>query len=137
MILIVDTNILISALIKDSTIRRLLFYPNFEFYTSEQVLIEVNRHIPLISKKASVPLEEVYMLFFFLLSYVTIVPFSKFVHKFDEAHKIMRTIDEKDTTFVALALATPNDGIWTEDKHFQKKENIKVWRTKDLVKYLK
>ena len=135
--LIVDTNMLISALIKDGAVRKILLSQDFKFCTTEQFLVEINKYIPMISKKAKMSLEETYLMFFFLLSYFEIIPISKYVNKFDEAYEIMKDIDEDDTLFIALALAIPNDGIWTEDKHFQKQEVIKIWTTKDLIEHLK
>jgi len=41
--LVLDTNILIAALIKDSLTRNILFLPDFEFLVPEYALEEVNR----------------------------------------------------------------------------------------------
>ena len=48
----------------------------------------------------------------------------------------MRDIDEKDAPIIACALAISNEGIWTEDKHFEKQNRIKIWKTKELEEYL-
>ncbi|MDE1823803.1 MAG: hypothetical protein KGH74_00715, partial [Candidatus Micrarchaeota archaeon] len=45
-------------------------------------------------------------------------------------------IDADDTPFIALGLAIANDGIWSDDSHFQKQKMIKVWKTSDLIPYL-
>lgn len=42
--LVLDTNILIAALIKDSLSREILFLPGFDFLLPEYALEEVNRH---------------------------------------------------------------------------------------------
>jgi len=44
----------------------------------------------------------------------------------------MDKIDPDDTPFIAAALATNSD-IWSDDKHFQKQNKIKVWKTEDLI----
>ena len=54
----------------------------------------------------------------------------------DEALVIMGEIDEKDTQFIALALAINNDGIWSNDRHFDKQEKIKIYRTIDIINLL-
>jgi predicted nucleic acid-binding protein len=46
-------------------------------------------------------------------------------------------IDPNDIPFLALALATENDGIWSNDRHFEAIKQIKIWKTSDLLKYLK
>ena len=46
--LIIDTNILISRLLKDSTIRKILLNESLSFYLPEIVLSEVNKYLPYI-----------------------------------------------------------------------------------------
>ena len=53
----------------------------------------------------------------------------------EEAAKIMDKIDPDDTKFIAAALATNSD-IWSDDKHFEKQNKVKVWKTKDLIRFL-
>ena len=46
-------------------------------------------------------------------------------------------VDQKDVPFVAAALTFKNEGIWSEDPHFDSvKDKIKVWKTKDLAKHI-
>ena len=42
--LVLDTNILIAALIKDSLTRQIIFLPDFEFLLPEYALEELNHH---------------------------------------------------------------------------------------------
>lgn len=83
MILILDTSIFISSLIKDSVTRQILLFPSMKFYLPEYALEEI------------------------------------------------------ETPFLALALATENDGVWSNDKDFETIKQVKVWKTQDLLKYLK
>ena len=46
----------------------------------------------------------------------------------------MDKIDPDDTPFIALALAVENDGIWSDDKHFEQQNRIKIWKTGALSK---
>jgi predicted nucleic acid-binding protein len=43
----------------------------------------------------------------------------------DDAKEIMDNIDPSDTPFIALALAVENDGIWSDDEHFNKQNRIR------------
>ena len=43
--LIIDTNILISSLLKNSTTRELLLNESFEFYLPEMVMIELKKYL--------------------------------------------------------------------------------------------
>ena len=134
--LIVDTNVLISALVKKSTVRGLLLNPLFEFYVPEHCIEEIERHVGEISERSGLSVENVFLLLGVLLASVQVVPAEEVVKKYKEAEKIMGKIDRDDVPFIALALSFPNDGIWTEDKHFLKQSRVRVWRTRELLKLL-
>ena len=51
-----------------------------------------------------------------------------------KAHRIIGSIDPFDVPFVALALSIENDGIWSNDKHFENLKGIKVWKTAEILK---
>jgi predicted nucleic acid-binding protein len=48
----------------------------------------------------------------------------------------MEDIDEDDTEFLALALSFQNDGIWSEDRDFQRQTAVRVWKTGELLDVL-
>lgn len=54
-------------------------------------------------------------------------------NKMNDARKIMDRIDPDDSPFIALALAIENDGVWTEDKHFEKQKVVRAWKTTELL----
>ena len=54
----------------------------------------------------------------------------------EQITKIMKDIDIDDAPILACALAIKNIGIWSEDKHFEKQNKIKVWKTKDILKLI-
>jgi len=135
--LIVDTSVLIAALMKKSTVRELLLNPLFEFYVPEYCIEEIERHVGEISERSGLSVENVYLLLGVLLASVQVVPAERFSKRIKEAEKIMDKIDMDDVPFIALALSFPNDGVWTEDRHFLKQRRVKVWRTRDLLKMLR
>jgi len=55
-----------------------------------------------------------------------------FVDFREEANKIMNKIDKDDVIFIACALAF-DCSIWSDDKHFKKQKEIKVFTTKDIL----
>jgi len=135
--LVVNTNRLIAALLKNSTVRELLLNPLFEFYVPEHCIEEIERHVGEISERSGVSVENVYLLLGVLLASVQVVPAERIMKKYGEAERIMGKIDRDDVPFIALALSFPNDGVWTEDRHFLKQKRVKVWRTGDLLKLLR
>ncbi len=134
--LIIDTNVLISSLLKDSTTRELLLNESFEFYLPEIVLREVNKYLQYIIQKSKLSEESIKNLLNIILENLHLVPIDEYEGKMDEGMEIIGKIDEKDTQFIALALAIKNDGIWSNDKHFDKQEKIQVYKTIDIIDLL-
>lgn len=132
--LVLDTNILISAIVKNSTTRKLLLLPGFDFYIPEYALEEIKKHIPLIRKKSNLSTNEVHVLLNLLMENISIVPADTIEPYVKKAQKIIGSIDENDVPFVALALSFPNNGIWTNDAHFHKQKSIRVWTTESLLR---
>ncbi|MHA1256698.1 MAG: PIN domain-containing protein [Promethearchaeota archaeon] len=134
--LIIDTNILISSLLKDSTTREILLNESLNFYLPEIVLSEVNKYLPYIIQKSELSEEEIKKLLNTILENLILVPIDEYEKKMNEGMKIIGNIDEKDAQFIALALSIENDGIWSNDKHFEKQKKIKVFKTIDTLNLL-
>lgn len=134
--LVLDTNILIAALIKDSVTREILTHPEMEFLVSEFIFEEVAEYRDEIHRKSGLTHDSFELLFEALKQQMIFLPHEEIRHK-ARADEIMKDIDLKDSLFIAIALSTTNDGIWSEDKDFEKQDAIRVWKTKDLIKYLR
>jgi len=135
--IVVDTNILISSLIKDSITREILLLPYMDFYLPEFALEEVEAPKVKISKLSGLSPDEIDFSLDLLLENISIVPAQTIRPYLKEAEKIIGDIDPGDIPFIALALAVDNDGIWTNDKHFKKVRKIKIWNTPELLAYIK
>ncbi len=134
--LIVDSNVLFSALIKDSITRRILMHIDAELITiafSEQ---EMANHQKMLLQKSSLNKIEFGLLLEKLKSKLVFIDDLIVAARFEEAYEITKKIDPQDSPFVAAALATGSD-IWSDDTHFDKQHKVKIWKTKDLVKFLK
>lgn len=130
--LVIDTNIIISALIKDSVTRRILADQKFQFVIPEFALSEIDKYKEEIISKSGLNKTNYNLLLTEIMENVDVIPAVE-INKVSEAIKIMDHIDPKDTVFIALALSIHNDGIWSDDKHFDQQNKIKVWKTKDLL----
>ncbi len=103
--LVVDTNILISALIRNSADRKIIFTSGFEFCVPEYAFSEIGKHKGTIVSKSALD-EANYGLFLNLLKNKLSVASEETVSsKFEEAKSVMDAIDKDDTVFIALALA--------------------------------
>ncbi len=134
--LVLDTNILIAALIKDSLTRNILFLPDFEFLVPEYALEEVNRHRAKIARHSRLKYTEIDLLLSLLLESVTVVTAEKIEPHMKTAEALIGNIDPGDVPFVAVALAVENDGIWSNDRAFERLSGIKLWKTSDISAYL-
>jgi predicted nucleic acid-binding protein len=132
--LVVDTNVVLKALIRASKVRGILLSPNHQFYVPEYAIEEIERHLPLVMKKSGLHESEVKLVLSVLLTNLQVVPQDCVSKEWKEAERTMAGIDEGDVAFVAAALALRPDGIWSDDKHFQRQSKVKVWTTAELIK---
>ena len=134
--IVLDTNVLIAGLLKDSIIRNILSSENIQFLIPEHALSEIKKHkIGLISK-SGMAMEEIDEVVDLLLENIEIIPELRIKNKLKEAENIMKSIDIKDSTFIATALAIDSDGIWSFDEHFKKQNVVRIYSTKELAKYI-
>jgi len=134
--LIIDTNILLSALIKDSITRAILMTSGEIFYYPETALGELEKYKGLARLKSGLSESEFNIIFNAIKNKIIVLPEDIFTSKLIEANKEIGRIDIKDVMFLALALAIPNDGIWSEDMHFEHQSKIKIWKTSELIGFL-
>ena len=134
--LVIDSNIVISALIKDSKTRELILEYGFELYYPRASLNNFEKYKQEIVDKAGINAEEFEKIYQILLEKISIIENIIFLDKLDEALTIIGNIDIEDVPFIALALSIENDGIWTDDADFDKQNKIKVWKTGDVLKSL-
>jgi len=133
---VVDTNIVISALIRDSKVREILLSTRFNFVSPDFVLDEIAKYSDYISRKAGISRKEFDLLMALIFQGVTIVPAESYQSCKDKALSIMRE-DIKDVPFVACHLALGCDGIWTNDSDFEGKTGIKVFSTERMLQLMK
>jgi predicted nucleic acid-binding protein len=116
--LVVDTNILISCLLKpEGRVGELFFHPLHrpDLFAPERMLSELVAHRPKVLKLAGLPAERIGALEELLVSRITIVSNSAVASPtWERAYDLVKDIDEDDDQFVALALHL-NCPLWTGD----------------------
>jgi predicted nucleic acid-binding protein len=135
--LVIDTSILISALLKDSVTRQILLFSSIDFLLPEYAFEEIEKHKDNVSIRSGLSRGEIEIVLSLIIENITIIPASKLKPYMEKAHKIIGSIDPFDVPFVALALSIDNDGIWSNDKHFKNLKGIKIWKTSDIFNYFK
>jgi predicted nucleic acid-binding protein len=133
---IIDTNILLSALIRDSFTRKIIVESDLDFYYPEMSFHEVRKYKGLVLKKSGISEDEYSRLLAKLLENITLLPDERVYENLDEAKRIMLGIDPDDVVFVAAKLSIHDSVIWSDDKGYDKQNEVKVIKTKDLIRFL-
>ena len=133
--LVIDTNIFMSGLIKEGLTRGIITNSKINFLFPEFELEEIYAHKNEIIKKAGYSEKEFYVLLLRLLKYVRIIPTDVVVDYKKQAYEIIGYIDEDDVIFIATALAF-NCPIWSDDKHFQKQNVAKIFKTSEFFSFI-
>jgi len=134
--LVLDTNILISALIKDSLTRSILVSPYFEFYMPEHGITELEKYKDLLKKKSGLNTKKLDRVLEHLIENIRVVPAEEFVKHLGDARKLLKEIDPDDAPFLALAMAIENEGLWSRDKKLKEQNKVRIWSTLELKEKL-
>src|SRR3989344_3076985 len=114
--IIVDTNVVMSGLIKDSTTRKILALKNINFFSPDFVASEINKYRVYIIQKSHMSENDFDLLFALVMDNVITVPENEYNKFLEKSAKLIKDID--DVPFLALCMALKADGIWTDDRHF-------------------
>ncbi|MBI5228005.1 hypothetical protein HY988_05440 [Candidatus Micrarchaeota archaeon] len=135
MILVVDTNVIISSLLKRSITQEILFHYASVCYTPEYVKGEIEKHKKEIMKKSEYSEEEFNTVLSIIFSRIMVVPQEDCVSYKDKV--LSFTPDDKDWPFLALAMHL-DARLWTYDNPLKERQNVvKIVTTKDLVELLR
>ncbi len=135
MIIVIDTNILISALIKDSSTRRIIIESGLRFAYPEISLQEVLKHEAEILEKGEYDEATFHKILDTLLEYINLIPLEVIKPELELAKDAMEKIDISDAIFLAAALALEDAAIWSEDGDFEHQNLVRVFKTKDMIKF--
>src|SRR3989338_9877501 len=130
MILVIDANILFSALIKDSLTAELIFNEDLKLYTCEFIIEEFFKYEEEIMKKTHRTREQFITIMHQLKDIITVIPKEEYSHLIAEAERFYP--DPKDVMYFALAMKL-NGIIWSNDKLLKKQDKVKVYLTSEIM----
>ena len=131
--LVVDTNRIVAALLKDGVTREILLFSGIEFMTPEHAMGEIAKHKDSLVRKSGLGMEEIELILQVATEKVHIMGESDIRPHMKRAVEVMKEIDKSDSPFLACALASGADGIWSHDGHFLRQKLVKVYRNSDLI----
>ena len=133
--IVIDSNILISALIREGKTREIIINSiEDNFLLPEFSLSEIEEHKDELILKSRLTREDFDILLDRLSRYIEIVKTESIIFFKKEARDIMGMIDPDDVMFIACALASPGSVIWSDDGHFKMQNRIKVYTTQEMIK---
>lgn len=129
---IIDTNRIIAALVKNSTTRKILFDEYFDFLTPEHTLSEIEEHKEELKEIAQLTFKNFDVLLALLFEYIEIIPYSNYERYLHECKLLIS--DPDDAPLLAAALSSQAEGIWAHDPHFKEQNKIKVFTNIDMLR---
>ncbi|MBI4181494.1 MAG: PIN domain-containing protein [Candidatus Aenigmarchaeota archaeon] len=134
MTVVPDTNVLMSALIRDGATRRIIVASGLPFCYPEISPEDIRKHRELILRTSGMDAAAYEQMLAKLLEYVALVPTEGIREHLETAGSIMRGIDPNDAVFIAAALTSPPAVIWSDDRDFDGQSAVKVVKTRQLAR---
>lgn len=135
--IIIDSNVLFSALIKNSLTRKIILeYERFFLFPS-YIFKEMEKYIKDLFRKSKMKKKDFDLLLNLILYKVNIVE-NEVLDKYrKDAYEIVKCIDPDDVIFIACELAHQNSILWSYDKKLKKQTKVRVLNTSELYSFLK
>jgi predicted nucleic acid-binding protein len=131
MILVVDANVVLAALIKDGRTREVLMSHKFKFVAPDFIKDEIKNHGSYTKKKAGLSDTDFDLLLALIFSEIEIVPEAEYNSVLKRAKELIEDIN--DAPYVACYLALKCDAVWTNDDHYKERSGLNVMRTEYLL----
>ena len=130
--LVVDANVIISALIADSKTRELIVTLDPDLLTPQFVHDEIENYEDPIAEKSGMEPRRVQQFVGLLFQYIEVVPADEFSSYIEGADEATGETDPDDVLYVACALA--NDAhIWSDDSDFKEQDIVEAYSTSDVI----
>lgn len=131
--IVLDSNVLLAALLKDALVRFIILTSGMDFYSPKYCLQEIKKHEPEFLVRTGLNQKELNSVLCYILKKVKLVEESTLELHIKEAKKIIGAVDPKDVAFIAAAIAVNADGIWSFDRHFERQNRFKVFTTQEII----
>ncbi len=136
MIIILDSNILFAALIKDSTVRSMIYQLNTNLIMPEVVLDAVRRYKHELVPKSKLSEDEFEEILRLLLNCLRIIPNEQILLYRNEAWELVKNHSPEDVMFLACTLAFEGSILWPDDKKLKRQNKVIVLNTSEILKIL-
>jgi predicted nucleic acid-binding protein len=130
--IVIDSNVLFSALIKNSLTRKMILLYTGKFLFPSFIFDELEKHKGELVEKSGMGAKQFEMLLTILLQRVQIVPTDILLSYEKKAYDTVKDIDPDDILFIACALAHPDSILWSDDKKLKQQIVVPIINTKEM-----
>jgi predicted nucleic acid-binding protein len=130
--LVIDANVVISALIADSNTRELIVTLEPDLLTPAFVHDEIGNYRDLIVEKSGMEPGRVTQFIDLLFQYIEVVSADDFYPAIDRADEAIGDTDPDDVLYLACAIAS-DGAIWSDDSDFDEQNLIETYSTSDVI----
>lgn len=130
--LVIDANVVISALIADSKTRELIVTLEPDLLTPAFVHQEIENYEDLIVEKSGMKPDRVAQLIDLLFQYIEVVPAEDFYPEIETAEDAIGDTDPDDVLYLACAIAS-DAAIWSDDSDFDEQHLVETYSTSDVI----
>jgi len=130
--LVIDANVVISALIANSKTRELIVTLEPDLLTPAFVHDEIGNYEDLIVEKSGMSPDRVAQFIDLLFQYIDVVPASEFYPAIESADDAIGDTDPDDVLYLACAIAC-DAAIWSDDSDFDEQSMVETYSTSDVI----
>jgi len=130
--LVIDANVVISALIADSKTRELIVTLEPDLLTPAFVSDEIENYEDLIVEKSGMEPDRVAEFIDLLFQYIEVVSAADFYPAIERADGAIGDTDPDDVLYLACAIAR-NGAIWSDDSDFDEQDLVERYSTSDVI----
>jgi predicted nucleic acid-binding protein len=130
--LVIDANVVISALIADSKTRELIVTLEPDLLTPAFVHDEIENYRELIVEKSGMEPDRVSQFTELLFQYIDVVPANDFYPAIETADTAIGDTDPDDVLYLACAIAC-DAAIWSDDSDFDEQDLVETYSTSDVI----
>lgn len=130
--MVIDSNRVLAAMIKESTTREILFDAFFELIAPDFILAEVRKYEDRVIKAADITKNDFEVLLALIFEHITTIPEAEYYESMKSLNEEIS--DPKDVPYIAACLASRAEGIWTHDPHLKEQQKVKVFTNIDLLR---
>lgn len=130
--IVIDSNRVFAALIKDHTTRSILFNRKFQFFAPSFIKSEIYKYKKEIMRKTKMTKEEINFVLRDIFNKIEIISY----REYQDLIKYFKNKinDPKDVSYLAVCKTIKAEGIWTHDPHFKEQKIIRIFTNIDFLR---